>query len=237
MVKDLKVKIFADGANLEGMLEEYKKGIVKGFTTNPSLMKAAGIKSYSEFAKLVLDNIKDMPISFEVFSDDIDEMEKEAREIASWGENIYIKIPVTNTKGEFTGKVIKNLSKDGIKVNVTAVFTVEQVKNILAVLDENTPSIISIFAGRIADTGFDPENLVKESVDFAKKNKNCEILWASCREVFNIVQADRCGCQIITVTNSNLNKLSLFGKDLKDYSLETVKGFFKDATSLGYKIL
>ncbi|MGL5244419.1 MAG: transaldolase [Sarcina sp.] len=237
MLENLNIKIFADGANLEGMVEEYNKGIVSGFTTNPSLMKKAGVKDYKKFAKEVLKEIKDMPVSFEVFSDNIDHMEKEAREISTWGENVYIKIPVTNTNGEFTGDIIKKLSDDGIKVNVTAVFTIEQIKEIIKVLNPKTPSIISIFAGRIADTGVDPISIVKEAVELCKDKPNIEILWASCREALNVVHADKSGCEIITITNDILDKFKNFGKPLDEYSLDTVKGFYKDAVSLGYKIL
>ncbi|MPQ45009.1 transaldolase [Clostridium tarantellae] len=237
MLENLKIKIFADGADLEGMVQEYNKGIVSGFTTNPSLMKKAGIKDYKKFAKEVLKAIKDMPVSFEVFSDNIDDMEKEAREISTWGDNVYIKIPVTNTKGNFTGEIIKKLSDEGIKVNVTAVFTIEQVKEIIKALNPKTPSIISIFAGRIADTGVNPINIVKEAVELCKDKPNIEILWASCREALNVVHADESGCQIITITNDILDKFKNFGKSLEEYSLDTVNGFYKDAISLGYKIL
>lgn len=237
MVKDLKVKIYADGADLSSMLKEYEKGIVSGFTTNPSLMKSAGIKSYRDFGKEVLKNIKDMPISFEVFGDDKETMLKEAREIYTWGENVYVKIPVVNTKGEFNGEVIKELADNNVKLNITAIFTTEQVKDVLKCLNKETPSIISIFAGRIADAGVSPIDIVKESINIAKEYPNAEILWASCRELYNIVEADKVGCHIITVQNSILNKIDLFGKDLTEYSIETVKSFFKDANSLGFSIL
>lgn len=237
MVKDLKVKIYADGADLSSMLKEYEKGIVSGFTTNPSLMKSAGIKSYRDFGKEVLKNIKAMPISFEVFGDDKETMLKEAREIYTWGENVYVKIPVVNTKGEFNGEVIKELADNNVKLNITAIFTTEQVKDVLKCLNKETPSIISIFAGRIADAGVSPIDIVKESINIAKEYPNAEILWASCRELYNIVEADNIGCHIITVQNSILNKIDLFGKDLTEYSIETVKSFFKDANSLGFSIL
>lgn len=237
MIDTLKIKIYADGADLDSMLKEYKKGIASGFTTNPSLMKVAGIKSYKDFAKEVLENIKDMPISFEVFADDKEGMIKEAIEIASWGENVYVKIPVVNTKGEFNGEIIKELSGKNIKLNVTAIFTENQVKDVLSNLNKDVPSIISIFAGRIADAGIDPTVIVKNSIEMAKTNEKAEILWASCRELYNIIEADKIGCHIITVQNSFLNKLSLFGKDLETYSKETVIDFFKDANSLGFSIL
>jgi transaldolase len=237
MIETLKIKIYADGADLDSMLKEYNKGIARGFTTNPSLMKVAGVKNYKTFAKEVLENIKDMPISFEVFADDKETMIKEAIEIASWGENVYVKIPVVNTKGEFNGEIIKELSDKNIKLNVTAIFTENQVKDVLLNLNKKVPSIISIFAGRIADAGVDPSVIVRNSIEIAKTNEKAEILWASCRELFNIVEADKIGCHIITVQNSFLNKLSLFGKDLETYSKETVIDFFKDAKSLGFSIL
>lgn len=237
MIQDLKVKIYADGADLNSMLKEYEKGIVSGFTTNPSLMKSAGVKSYREFGKEVLNNIKDMPISFEVFGDDKETILKEAREIYTWGENVYVKVPVVNTKGEFNGDVIKELADNNVKLNITAIFTTEQVKEVLECLNKETPAIISIFAGRIADAGVNPLDIVKESINMAKEYPNVEILWASCRELYNIIEADKVGCHIITVQNSILNKINLFGKDLTDYSIETVKAFFKDANSLGFSIL
>lgn len=236
-MKNLKVKIYADGADLKSMLEEYNKGIVKGFTTNPSLMKKAGVLDYKAFAKDVISNIKDMPISFEVFADEEDLIIKEAEEISTWGEQVYIKIPVMNTKGMFNGNAIKNLAEKNIKLNVTAVFTIDQVKDILSTLNRNTPAIISIFAGRIADTGISPFNIVKEAVELVKDYPNVEILWASCRELYNIFEAEKTGCHIITVQNSLLNKINLVGKDLNQYSKETVIEFFEDANSLGFSIL
>lgn len=237
MIQDLKVKIYADGADLNSMINEYGKGIVSGFTTNPSLMKSAGVKSYRDFGKEVLNSIKDMPISFEVFGDDKETILKEAREIYTWGENVYVKVPVVNTKGEFNGEVIKELADSNIKLNITAIFTTEQVKEVLECLNKETPAIISIFAGRIADAGVNPIDIVKESISMAKEYQNVEILWASCRELYNIIEADKVGCHIITVQNNILNKINLFGKDLTEYSIETVKAFFKDANSLGFSIL
>lgn len=236
-MKNLKIKIYADGADLNSMLKEYEKGLVKGFTTNPSLMKKAGVKDYKDFGKEVVSKITDMPISFEVFADDEELIIKEAREIATWSENIYVKIPVVNTKGEFNKNIINILSKENIKLNITAVFTIEQVKDILENLGKDSHVIISIFAGRIADTGVDPIDLVKESVELAKEYKNVEILWASCRELYNIFQAENSGCHIITVQNSILDKLDNVGKDLTKYSIETVQDFFKDANSLGFSII
>ena len=237
MIRDLKVKVYADGADLQSMIEEYKKGVVKGFTTNPSLMKSAGVTSYRDFAKSVLKNIKDMPVSFEVFADSKEEMIKEANEIASWGKNVYTKIPVVDTNGIFNGEVIKVLSDASVKVNITAVFTLEQVENILKILNKETPAIISIFAGRIADTGADACKIVKKAVEMSKEYPYVEILWASCRELYNIFQAEEVGCHIITVQNSLLKKSNLLGKDLNEYSIDTVNDFFKDANSLGFSIL
>lgn len=233
----MKIKIFADGADLEGMLTEYKKGEVQGFTTNPSLMKKAGVADYKSFAKEVLSEIKDMPVSFEVFADELENMEKEALEIASWADNVYVKIPITNTKGEFTGPVLTKLAAQGVKLNVTAIFTLDQTVMAADALDDRTPAIISVFAGRISDTGADAVSIMKESVSYAAAKKNIEILWASCRDLYSIVEAEQAGCHIITVPNAILQKMSLFGKDLTEYSLETVQDFFKDASSLGYKII
>jgi transaldolase len=231
-----KIKLFADGADLEGMIEEYKKGFASGFTTNPTLMKKAGVKSYEEFAKAALKAIPDLPISFEVFSDDFSGMEREARQISAWGDNVYIKIPVTNTKRESTAPLIKKLSQDGLKLNVTAILTVDQVKTVAKVLSPATPSIVSIFAGRIADTGMDPIPMMKESVKILKSNPKTELLWASTRELLNLFQAESCGCHIITITNDILKKLPLVGKDLHELSLETVQMFHNDAKAAGYNI-
>ena len=237
MVRDLKVKIYADGADLKSMLEEYNRGIVSGFTTNPSLMKAAGIKNYRDFGKNVLKEIKDMPISFEVFGDDEETILKEGRELFTWSENVYVKVPVVNTKGEFNGNVIKTLADENVKLNITAIFTYQQVKDVLSVLNKDTPAIISIFAGRIADAGVDPIGIMKEAIEIAREYPKVEILWASCRELYSIIDADNIDCDIITVPNSILKKLDLLGKDLNEYSIETVKDFFKDANSLGFSIM
>lgn len=231
-----RIKLYADGADLNGMIEEYKKGIVGGFTTNPTLMKKAGVKSYEEFAKSALKVIPDLPISFEVFSDDLPGMEREARKIRSWGDNVYIKIPVTNTMGESTAPLVKKLSHDGLKLNVTAILTINQVKTVAKALSPTTPSIVSVFAGRIADTGVDPMPIMKESVKILKSNPKAELLWASTRELLNLIQAESCGCHIITITNDILKKVPLVGKDLTQLSLETVQTFYSDAESAGYKI-
>jgi transaldolase len=230
------IKLYADGADLNDMIEEYRKGIVSGFTTNPTLMKKAGVTSYEEFAKAALRAIPDLPISFEVFSDDFLGMEREARKIAGWGKNVYIKIPVTNTKGESSAPLVKKLSSDGLKLNITAILTVDQVKTVAKALSPTTPSIVSVFAGRIADTGVDPMPIMKESAHILTSNPKAELLWASTRELLNLVQAESCGCHIITITNDILKKVPLVGKDLRELSLETVQMFHSDAQSVGYRI-
>ncbi|HTE48970.1 MAG TPA: transaldolase [Candidatus Paceibacterota bacterium] len=235
-VNDLRVKIFADGADKAGMLEMYKKSFIKGLTTNPTLMNKAGIKDYGAFTKDVLSIIKDKPISFEVFSDDFDEMERQALKIASWGDNVYVKIPITNTKQVSSCPLIKKLVSRNVKLNVTAIMTLAQVRDVLAVLSTNVPSYISVFAGRIADTGRDPVPLMSDAVKLLKNNPKAELIWASPRELFNIFQADEIGCHIITVTNDILKKLSLVGYDLDKYSLDTVKMFYNDAQSAGFNI-
>lgn len=237
IVESLKVKIFADGANLAGMKEMYANPLIKGFTTNPTLMRAAGITDYKAFALDALAMIPDRPISFEVFADELGEMEQQALEIASWGENIFVKIPVTNTRGDFTGPIIATLSRKGVKLNVTAVFTIEQVSRITEALSEETPAIVSVFAGRIADSGIDPVPLMSRAADQLRAARpKAELLWASPREVLNILHADAAGCGVITVTNDLLKKLTLFGKDQNQYSLETVQMFYNDARSAGYTI-
>ena len=235
-VEKLKVQIFADGADKAGMLEMYNKSFIKGLTTNPTLMKKAGIKDYEAFAKDILLEVKDKSISFEVFSDDLDEMEKQALKIATWGENVYVKIPITNTKGIPTYSLIKKLSDKGVKVNVTAIMTLEQVRDVVLSLNQNVPSYVSVFAGRIADTGVDPVPLMSAAVQITSMNSKAEVIWASPRELLNIFQADEIGCQIITVTNDILKKLSLVEYDLSEYSLDTVKMFYNDANQAGYSI-
>jgi transaldolase len=235
-LKKLKVKLFADGADLAGMKEMAANPMIKGFTTNPTLMKKAGITDYKAFARDVLAAIPDRPVSFEVFADDFAEMEAQGLEIASWGKNVNVKIPVTNTKREFAGNVIERLSRAGVQVNVTALLTLEQVKRVTERLDAKTPAIISVFAGRIADTGVDPLPIMKASVEAMKSKPKAELIWASPRELLNVFQADAMGCHIITATNDILKKLSLVGKDLDNYSLETVEMFFKDAKAAGYTI-
>ncbi len=235
-IKNLKIKIFSDGANLDEMLDMNKKDFIHGMTTNPSLMKKAGIKDYKIFAKSVLKEIKTKPISFEVFSDDFAEMEKQAKEIASWADNVYVKIPITNTKKESSISLIKSLAKNDIKLNITAIMTLDQVKSVTSALNTNTPSIISVFAGRIADTGQDPIPLMKESLNVMKTNTKSELLWASSRELLNIFQAEEIGCHIITVTKEIISKLKFINYDLSEYSLDTVKGFYKDALDAKFKI-
>ena len=232
----LKVKLFADGADLAGMKEMAANPMIKGFTTNPTLMRKAGIADYKAFAHDVLTAIPDRPVSFEVFADDFAEMETQAMEIASWGRNVNVKIPVSNTKGEFAGPVIERLSKRGVQVNVTALLTLEQVERVTERLSPQTPAIISVFAGRIADTGVDPVPLMAKAVKIMKARPKAELIWASPRELLNIFQADAVGCHIITATNDILKKLTLVGKDLGKYSLETVEMFFKDAKAAGYTI-
>jgi len=231
-----RIKIFADGANLEDMVRVYRSGTVQGFTTNPTLMRKAGVADYESFARKVLGEIPDLPISFEVFSDEMDEMVGQARKIAEWGRNVYVKIPVTNTRGEFTGRVIESLSEDGIQLNITAVLTLEQVRWVSEALSETTRAIVSVFGGRIADTGCDPVPIMREALQVLRSRQLAELLWASPREVLNIVQADAIGCHIITVTNDLLKKVPLLGTGLADMSLQTVKMFHDDARAAGFHL-
>lgn len=237
MTKKLNVKVFSDGAVLETMLKDLQTGLVTGFTTNPSLMKKAGISSYIGFAKKVLAKITDYPVSFEVFADDLASMEKEAEKIAGLGDNVYVKIPVTTSTGESTCPLIQKLSAKGIKLNVTAIFTIEQTQAVVDHLTAGVPAIVSVFAGRIADTGVDPMPIMEEALRICRQKEGVELLWASPRETYNIYQADQLGVDIITCTTDLIAKLPLQGKDLEDYSLETVQMFLKDSTSLGFKIL
>ena len=235
--RELKIKIFADGADLAGIKEIAANPLIRGFTTNPTLMRKAGVADYKAFALDAMHLTGDRPISLEVFADDFVEMEKQAREIATWGKNVNVKIPVTNTKGEFSGSLIERLSLAGVQLNVTAVMTVEQVERIVQCLTIDTPAIISVFAGRIADTGRDPVPMMAEAVRIMKAKPKVELIWASPRELLNVFQADSVGCHIITATNDILKKLSLVGKDLDTYSLETVKMFYDDAKAAGYSIV
>jgi len=235
-LQDLKVKIFADGADLDTMFAMYEKPYIKGLTTNPTLMRKAGIKNYKAFAKDVLEVVKHKPISFEVFSDDFDKMISQAQEIASWGSNVNVKIPITNTHGKETLMVIKYLSDRGVTLNVTAIMTVAQVQTVVNTINPTANAFISIFAGRIADTGRDPIPIMRDSLNLMQAIPNLALIWASPRELLNVVQADGIGCHVITATTEILNKLDLIGKDLSQYSLETVKMFKQDAESSGYGI-
>ena len=236
-VDELKVALFADGADLGGMLEMSKKPYVKGFTTNPSLMRKAGVSDYLSFAKEVLSHIPDRPISFEVFADEPVEMERQARILTKLGSNVSVKIPITNTCAEPMGKLIRQLTSEGVSVNVTAMMTLEQLKYVLDHFDlHGQTCYVSLFAGRIADTGIDPMPLMAEAVSMLKATPTVELIWASCREVLNIFQADDIGCHVITVTNDVLGKLNLVGKDLVDYSLDTVKSFYADGAAAGYSL-
>lgn len=235
-IKSLKVKLFADGADLAGIREMAADPSIKGFTTNPTLMRKAGITDYKAFALQVLEVIGGRPISFEVFADEFDEMEKQAREIASWAPNVNVKIPVTNTRGEFCGDLVERLSGAGVQLNVTAVMTVDQVRRIAERLAPQTAAIVSVFAGRIADTGRDPVPLMAEAVRVLEARPKAELIWASPRELLNIFHADQIGCHIITVTHDILKKLTFVGKDLDDFSLETVKMFYDDAAKAGFRL-
>ncbi|HTA39453.1 MAG TPA: transaldolase [Candidatus Acidoferrales bacterium] len=232
----LRIKIFADGADKAGMLEMYRNPLIAGFTTNPTLMRKAGIANFEAFARDVLEAIPDRPISFEVFSDDFAEMERQARLITTWGENVYVKIPVTDTKGASAAPLVAKLAGDGIKLNVTALLTVEQVRTVTSALADGAPSYVSLFAGRIADAGVDPIPLARESLDVMAPHKHLELIWASPREILNVVQADALGVHVITVTNDLLAKLPSLGKDLAQFSLETVRMFHRDAAAAGFEL-
>ena len=235
-LEGMNIKMFADGADVSGIRAMYAKSWIKGFTTNPTLMRKAGIADYKAFALEVLTVVPDRPVSFEVFADEFEEMERQAMEIATWGSNVNVKIPVSNTKRRFSGPLIRRLSSAGVKLNITAVMTLEQVRDIVDCLIGDAPAIISVFAGRIADTGVDPVPIMKDALKLLQSRPKAELLWASPRELLNIVQANDIGCHIITATNDILNKLQLLGKDHSQYSLETVEMFFKDATAAGYTI-
>jgi transaldolase len=235
-VSKLKVKIFADGADKNGIIEIGKHAYIKGFTTNPTLMRKVGITDYEKFSREVLELIGDRPISYEVFADDFAEMERQARKITTWGKNVYVKIPVTNTKREKANAMIERLAKDGIQLNVTALMTVDQVREVTAAVKDGPHSYISVFAGRIADTGVDPVPLMTEALKVMKDAPKAELIWASPRELLNIFHAESIGCHVITVTNDILAKLKLLGKDLSDYSLETVQMFHKDGEASGFKL-
>lgn len=233
---ELKVKIFADGADKPGMLELYRNPLIRGFTTNPTLMRKAGISDYRAFAHDILRAIPDRPISFEVFADEFAEMERQALEIASWGDYVYVKVPITNTRGEPSYDLVRRLVRAGVRLNITALMTLDQVRDISACLSEGPSCYVSVFAGRIADTGRDPIPLMAEAVKWLRPYPNLELIWASPRELLNIFHADAVGCHIITVTHDVLKKLPLVGKDLREYSLDTVKMFYDDGQKAGYTL-
>jgi transaldolase len=235
-IEALKVKLFADGADKAGMLEMYAKPYIKGFTTNPTLMRKAGIQDYEAFARDIVAAIPDRPISLEVFADDFSEMERQARLIARWGENVYVKIPITNTRSEASEGLVQRLSHEGVKMNVTALMTLAQVRSTAAAIHGGAPACVSVFAGRIADTGIDPMPMMKEAVGILSENPVAELIWASPRELLNVFQADAVGCHIITATNDILKKLVLVDKGLTEYSLETVKMFHGDALASGFRL-
>lgn len=235
-LNDLKIKIFADGADMGGILEMAASPMISGFTTNPTLMRKAGISDYEAFGREVLARVPDRPVSLEVFADDFETMERQALQIASWGKNVNVKIPITNTKGESSARLIERLSKAGVVLNVTAMMTLDQVRTVAEAVSPDVPVIVSIFAGRVADTGVDPVPHMSEALKILQSRPKAELLWASPRELLNIFQADAMGCHIITVTNDVLAKLSLVGKDLSGYSRETVEMFHKDASAAGYSI-
>lgn len=234
--KSLKTKIFCDTADIKVIKQLNRNPIVAGFTTNPSLMRLSGAKSYERYSKRLLKICNKKPISLEVIADEFKEMEKQANEIKSWGNNVYVKIPITNSKGNFSGKIIKRLSDKGLKLNITAVYTVSQVKKIIKCLNKNSYTIISIFSGRMADVGKDPIPIIKESVRITKKIKKIQILWASTREAYNFTQANDCQCEIITMPPKIIEKITKFGKSFKALTIDTVKTFYKDAVEAGFKI-
>jgi transaldolase len=233
---DLSVKIFADGADKDQIRNASANPLIKGFTTNPTLMRKSGVTNYAAFAREVIEIIPNHSLSLEVFADDLHEMERQAREIATWGKNLYVKVPISNTKGESTAPILESLSKDGIKINVTALMTEAQVMSTVEALSADVPSYISVFAGRVADTGIDPIPLMRRSLSIMEAAPESELIWASPREVLNVVQASEIGCHIITVTYDILNKLNSLGKDLDAFSLDTVKMFYSDASDSGFSI-
>ena len=233
---DLRVKIFADGADRAGIAELASKPWIQGFTTNPTLMRKAGVEDYETFGRSVLELVPDRPISFEVFSDDAAEMSAQARLISSWGENVYVKIPVTNTRGELSRSIVSGLAAEGIKVNVTAMMTLDQVNEVIGWVADGPAAFISVFAGRIADTGTDPMPIMGAAVEALRPYPNLELIWASPREVLNLIQAEAVGCHIITVVHDVLAKLDNLGRDLHDFSLETVRMFFRDGEAAGYTL-
>lgn len=236
MTAKLRISIYSDGADVGDMAAAREAGLVSGFTTNPTLMRKSGVADYSLFAREALAATGGLPISFEVFSDEFDEMERQAKLISSWGEAVFVKIPITNTRGESSIPLIQRLSAAGVKLNVTAILTLEQVRDVVAALEAGTPAIVSVFAGRIADTGRDPVPLMREAATIVAQKPKAQLLWASPRELLNIFQAEECGCHIITVTPELLKKLSMVGKPLDELSLDTVKMFYNDASAAGYQL-
>ena len=236
MVESLRVRIFADGADVDGISRLAADPAIQGFTTNPTLMRGAGVTDYECFARQVLTIVGGRPISFEVFADDFDEMERQARRIATWGPGVNVKIPITNTTGESSGRLLDRLAADGIEVNVTALLTVDQVRTAAAVLGGGPPCFISVFAGRIADTGRDPVPIMREALDVMAAHANLALIWASPREILNVIQADEIGCHVITVTPDILKKLSILGRDLGEYSLDTVRMFHRDGVAARYEL-
>jgi len=232
----LRIALYADGADVREMAAARDHGIVQGFTTNPTLMRKSGISDYESFAREALSATAGLPISFEVFADEFDEMERQARHIATWGEAVFVKIPITNTKGESSIPLIARLSKAGVKLNVTAILTLEQVRDVVEAVDENVPAIVSVFAGRIADTGRDPVPLMREAAAIVSRKPKAQLLWASPRELLNVMQAEEAGCHIITVTGDILKKLAMVGKPLEELSLDTVKMFYNDAAAAGFRL-
>jgi transaldolase len=232
----MKISIYADGADVREMRAAAESGIIRGFTTNPTLMRKSGVTDYESFAREALQVTGDLPISFEVFADDFDEMERQARLINTWGESVFVKIPITNTKQESAIPLIARLSAAGVKLNITAILTLDQVRATVDALDANTPAIVSVFAGRIADTGRDPVPLMREAAAIVAKKPKAQLLWASPRELLNVLQAEECGCHIITVTNDIVKKLSMVGKPLEELSLDTVKMFYNDASAAGFRL-
>ena len=232
----LRVEIFADGADRDGIVELARNPLVRGFTTNPTLMRAAGVTDYEAFAREVLETVTDVPISFEVFADDFDEMERQAVMIAGWGDNVFVKIPVSDTSGRPSDRVVSRLAEEGVQLNVTALMTVDQVRWVTDSLGGGPASFISVFAGRIADTGRDPVPIMRDSLEVMAAHPNLRLIWASPREVLNIIQADAIGCHVITVTHDLLKKLSTVGRDLDEFSLDTVRMFHRDATAAGYTL-
>jgi transaldolase len=234
--RNLKIKIFADGAELAGIAELCRNPLIRGFTTNPTLMRKAGVADYERFAREVVELVGSRPVSFEVFSDDFAEMERQALRIDSWGDNVHVKIPVTNTAGEPSGDLVRRLAAKDVKLNLTALTTVAQVSDAAGWLADGAPSFVSLFAGRIADTGRDPVPLVAEALEVLRAYPHLELIWASPREILNVVQADAVGCHIITVTHDVLAKLSSLGRDLDDFSLDTVRMFYRDGQAAGYSL-